>query len=83
MASDYTQTALDLATIAATTSPYKAAADTAQALRAAYEAGAREMRERAACEAGDALAERGYHFGGVVARVRALPTSPETLAEAA
>ena len=87
MASDYTQTALDLATIAATTSPYKAAADTAQALRAAYEAGrvegAAEMRERAACEAGDALAERGYHFGGVVARVRALPTSPETLAEAA
>ncbi|RKZ12626.1 hypothetical protein DRQ32_03325 [bacterium] len=52
-------------------------------VRAAHEAGrvegAEEMRERAACEAGDALAERGYHLGGVVARVRALPTSPETL----
>ena len=62
---------------------WNAGGDITDALHAAHEAGQVEMRERAACEAGDALAERGYHFGGVVARVRALPTSPETLAEAA
>lgn len=72
MASDYDAEASRLYRM----SPNELRVALADLLRAAHEAGAREMRERAACEAGDALAERGYHFGGVVVRIRALPTEP-------